>query len=164
MAKSADARPAAEPAAPAPAKRSSRLLLIVGALVVVLGGGGAGTWFFLVRGPAKVEEHQEEVARPPRHMLKIGTIVVNIAGTDGRRYLRTTLEVGAAEKESKHIEELKPVLLDAAHAVLGAESLANLLEPEQRDTLKGELRERLNAAVGKRDAITHVLLTEFVIQ
>lgn len=164
MARSAEARPATEAAAPAPAKRSGRLLLLVaGALVVVL-GGSAGTWFFLARGPARVGAHKEEVAGPPKHMVKIGTLVVNIAGTDGRRYLRTTLEVGAAEKESKHIEELKPVLLDAAQTVLGAEPLANLLEPEQRDTLKGELRERLNAAVGKQDAITHVLLTEFVIQ
>jgi flagellar FliL protein len=160
----------AKPDAPAavvapPAKRSPKLL-IVGALVTVLaGGGGAGWFFFLHKAGGKgapAAAHAEET-KPPAHVLKAGTVVVNIAGTEGKRYLRTTVEVGAAPKDAKHLEELKAPLLDAAIEVLGQKSLAALLEAGDREPLREELRTKFNAALGHA-AVTHVYLTEFLIQ
>jgi len=96
-------------------------------------------------------------------VLKAGTVVVNIAGTEGKRYLRTTVEVGAALKDVKHLEELKAPLLDAAVEVLGKKPLAVLLEPGDREPLREELRTKFNAALG-HPAVTRVYLTEFIIQ
>jgi flagellar FliL protein len=160
--------PAETPAAGAdpPKKKSKRglLLVIVGLVAVLAGGGGAG-WFFFLRPKGPAPAKQEEVHKAPEHILKAGTLVVNIAGTEGRRYLRTTLEVGTAPKQAKHVEELRPLLLDAANTILGTKDLGELLEPEQREHLKEELRERLNEAIGgPKPVITHVLLSEFVIQ
>jgi flagellar basal body-associated protein FliL len=160
----APAEPDAKGGSAPPARKRSLLLVIAAALAVVLLGGGASAWFFFFRTAGQRDEKKEASAKPPAHILKAGTLIVNIAGTEGRRYLRTTLELGLGPKEVKHVEELKPVLLDAANGVLGAKPLAQLLEPAERDTLKDELKQRLNAVLGKPKVITHVLLTEFVIQ
>ena len=163
MSAPADA-PAAGAEAPKKKGKMGLILMIVGLLVVLGGGGGAG-WFFFLRPKGPVETKKEEVHKAPEHILKAGTLVVNIAGTEGRRYLRATLEVGTEPKQAKHVEELRPLLLDAANAMLGTKDLGDLLEPEQREHLKEELRERLNEAIGgKKPMITHVLLSEFVIQ
>ena len=165
MSAPADA-PAAGAEAPKTKGKMGLILIIVGLLVVLGGGGGAG-WFFFLRskGPVEAKTEKEETHKPPEHILKAGTLVVNIAGTEGRRYLRTTLEVGTEPKQAKHVEELRPLLLDAANAMLGTKDLGELLEPEQREHLKQELREKLNEAIGgKKPLITHVLLSEFVIQ
>jgi flagellar FliL protein len=154
-----------ETAGAAPARRSP-LLLIVAALVVVLAGGGAAGWFFFLHKPGvkatATEAHADE-AKPPAHLVKAGTVVVNIAGTEGKRYLRTTLEIGASAKDAKHLEEFKAPLIDAALDVLGTKSLAALLEPADRQLLRDELKKKFNAALG-HPAVTHVYLTEFIIQ
>jgi flagellar FliL protein len=149
------------PAAP-PAKRSPLLLIVIGLVAVLAGGGGAG-WFFFVhhRGPVAPAAHAEE-AKPPAHVLRAGTVVINVAGTEGKRFLRTTVEVGASSKDAKHLEELKAPLLDAAINVLGTKALGALLEPE-RDGLREELKKRFNAVLG-HPMVTHVYLTEFIVQ
>lgn len=160
---SAPAKPEAEAgAAPAAPAKRSKLLVIVAAAVVLLGGGGGAAWFLLHRSPPKAEA-KEDPHRLPEHVLKIGTLVVNIAGTEGRRYLRTTVELGTKPKDAKHLEELRAPLLDSAIGVLGGKDLAELLDPGKREGLRTELREHLNKVTGGH-GVSHVFLTEFVIQ
>jgi flagellar FliL protein len=153
--------PAAE-TVPVKAKRSARLLIVAAVLVVLAGAGGAG-WFFFFhqRGVKPPAAHTEEV-KPPVHVLKAGTVVVNIAGTEGKRYLRTTVEVGSTEKDAERLEELRAPLLDATIEVLSTKPLEQLLGTE-RDPLREELKKRFNAVVG-HPAVTHVYLTEFLVQ
>jgi flagellar protein FliL len=162
---------AAEPAPEKPAKGrvalglpGRRILMIGGAAMLVLAIGGGAAWFFLLRGhrhgPAPVAA---SVVHEPAHVWKAGTVVVNIAGTGGRRYLRTTIELGVAPKAAKHVDEQRALLVDTALGVLGAEPLDRLLDPGQREPLRAHLKERLNETLGRAD-VTHVFLTEFVVQ
>ena len=157
----AEPAPAEAAGAPAPRKGKSRLILIAAVLLVVL-AGGAGAWFFLHRGHHPAEAKEPE-GKPPEHIVKLGTVVVNVAGTEGRRYLRATVELGAGGKDVKKIEELRAPLVDTAIHVLGAKELAGLLNPEERGELRDELKTRLNEAIGGK-GVSHVYLTEFVIQ
>ena len=157
---------AAEATAPtteAPPKRRRLPLVPILAVVAVLAGGGGAGWFFFVhqRGVKPPAAHAEET-KPPAHVLRAGTVVVNIAGTEGKRYLRTTVEVGASAKDAKHLEELKAPLIDAAIEVLSTKPLDKLLAPE-RDPLRAELKTRFNTVLG-HPAVTHVYLTEFLVQ
>jgi flagellar FliL protein len=160
------AKPEPPDTAAAPPARRSRMPLIAGALAVVLAGGGGAGWFFFVHKAgaksAPAEAHAEE-HKPPAHVMRAGTVVVNIAGTEGKRYLRTTVEVGAALKDAKHLEEFKAPLLDAALDVLGTKPLPALLEPGDREPLREELRTKFNAALG-HPAVIRVYLTEFLVQ
>lgn len=156
--------PPAEPQAEAPPRRRRGLLLgIAGILLVLLLGGGGAAYYVLVLGKARTPRAEAAPPPVPSHVFKVGTIVVNVAGTDGRRYLRTTLELGATEKAVKQLEKLRALAVDTAIGVLAAKPLEVLLDPGQRDGLREELRGQLNRALGDQ-AITHLYLTEFLVQ
>ncbi|MBI1846046.1 MAG: flagellar basal body-associated FliL family protein [Candidatus Rokubacteria bacterium] len=166
----AGAKPA--PQAEAAAPKRSMLPFIAAALVLLLVGGGGAAWFFMFRGAGRAEAKPEPASLPPEHVIKAGTVVVNVSGTEGRRYLRTSIEIGTDAKHAKHVEELRGAILDRAIHVLGAKSLEELLQPDERDAIRDELRESINEAIGhggkggkgEHGPVSHVFLTEFIIQ
>jgi len=90
--------------------------------------------------------------------------VVNVAETNGRRYLRTTLELGAAApKAARRLEEQRTPIIDSAIDVLSSTPLEELLNPARRDALRESLRKRINETVGG-DLVSQVFFTEFVVQ
>ncbi len=150
----------APPVTPAPAGRR-RLLLVVMfcALGVAAASSTVALWLFFAPGG-----RAEAVSRGPAYVFRVGTIVVNVAETNGRRYLRTTVELAApSSKEMRRLEEHRTPLVDAAIGVLGATPLESLLDHAKRETLKTEMRGRLNEAVGGQP-VNQVFFTEFVIQ
>ncbi len=154
---------AAAPAPPAaaPAARSRRLLLLlIGvALAVAVAASGAAVWLLLSRGKHPPAPPEREL-----HVIRVGTLIVNVAETNGRRYLRTTLELGAVSaKAVKALEERRTPILDTAITVLGATPLEQLLDHERRETLKTTLRDRLNQTL-EGQPVAEVFFTEFVIQ
>lgn len=154
--------PAPEPQpAPAPKPGRSKLLVlggVVGLVVLLLGAGGA--WLVFARGH---RDGGDKAPEKPAHIWKAGTIVVNVAGTEGRRYLRATVELGVDAKEVKQLEQRRAPLLDAAIEVLASKRLEQLLETNEREKLKDELKRQLNSAAGST-RISQVFLTEFVVQ
>lgn len=168
MAAATSPAPAAAPAAPAPAAtapppRSTRRTLFVltwCALAVALLASAGAAWLLLFR-----DRRAEPVAeRQPLHVFRAGTIVVNVAETNGRRYLRTTLELGAAApKAARRLEEQRAPIIDSAIDVLSSTPLEELLDPARRDALREHLRTRINEVVGG-DPISQVFFTEFVVQ
>jgi flagellar protein FliL len=162
---------AAEAKAEKPAKKKlalrlpGRRVLVLGAIaIVVLGAGGGAGWFFFLRGRGHGHGPDGHGPAPVEaHVWTAGTVVVNIAGTGGRRYLRTTIELGVNPKAAKQLEEHRAQVIDAALGILVGEPLDRLLDPGQREPLRVQLKERLNGALG-RPNVTHVFLTEFVVQ
>jgi flagellar basal body-associated protein FliL len=148
----------APPAAPGEPRRMLMILTAVALTVAVLTTGVA-VWLVVFQKP-----RAEAVSKNPAHLFRAGTLVVNITETNGRRYLRATLELGTASaKEGRRLEEQRTPLLDAAIGVLSARRLEDLLDPGKREVLRTELKRQLNAAVDGAP-ITGVFFTEFVIQ
>jgi flagellar basal body-associated protein FliL len=147
---------------PAPAPGEPRRLLVIltaVALSVAVLTTGVAVWLVVFQKP-----RVEAVSKNPAHLFRAGTLVVNITETNGRRYLRATLELGTASaKEGRRLEEQRTPLLDAAIGVLSARRLEELLDPSRREVLRTELKQKLNGAVDGAP-ITGVFFTEFVIQ
>ena len=118
-------------APPAPAG-SRRLLLVVMfcALGIAVAASSVAVWLFFAPGG-----RAEAVSRGPAYVLRVGTIVVNVAETNGRRYVRTTVEL--AKHESANAQPTPP---GAAHDVL-AEATRQLTQVTTR------LREEIAALV-----------------
>ena len=174
-----------EAAAKAPAARVPMLPLLLTMLVaVVLGGGaviGAG-WYLLRSGKLPVVQgasEQQAVAVPvvKTRLMAMEPMLVNLADPDGRSYLRlsATLRVedaplakGEKPKEEK-AEKGKPApedqaaLRDAALAVLGHQSSADLLAEGGKDQLKSKLLASFNEHVPD-PRVKEVLFTEFLVQ
>lgn len=91
-------------------------------------------------------------------------VVVNLAGTMGTRYLKTSFLVTGADSSIKSIFEAeKPRLTDVTLNVLSSLSLADLEEPGAKNVLREKLVAAYNQALGKRVA-EQVYFSDFVVQ
>jgi flagellar FliL protein len=91
-------------------------------------------------------------------------IVVNLAGTMGTRYLKTSFLVTGADADIKAVfEENKPRLTDVTLNVLSSLSLADLEEPGSKNVLREKLVTAYNRTLGRKVA-DQVYFSDFVVQ
>jgi flagellar FliL protein len=92
-------------------------------------------------------------------------VVVNLAGTMGTRYLKTSFVVtGAPEASVKSaFETNKAKLTDITLNVLSSLTLADLEEPGSKNVLREKLVAAYNQALGKR-VVEQVYFSDFVVQ
>jgi flagellar FliL protein len=92
-------------------------------------------------------------------------VVVNLAGTMGTRYLKTSfLVTGAKEADIKAAFEVaKPRLTDVTLNVLSSLTLADLEEPGAKNVIREKLVGAYNQALGRKVA-EQVYFSDFVIQ
>lgn len=98
-------------------------------------------------------------------VVALDSVVVNVAQTEGRRYLKATVHVEVPEEEKvvKEVEARKPQLLDLIVATLTKKSLSDVTAPEALDRLRDEVLERMTQALGP-ERVRRVYITEFVVQ
>lgn len=130
--------------------------------------------------PAAAEEHEEENAAKEEkggHGGKEGkeaaggpnyefsNVVVNLAGTMGTRYLKTSFIVTGVGGKSVRgaFETQKAKLTDITLNVLSSLTLADLEEPGSKNVLREKLVAAYNQALGKR-LVEQVYFSDFVIQ
>ena len=91
-------------------------------------------------------------------------IVVNLAGTMGTRYLKTSFLVTGADTTIKEtFESNKPRLTDVTLNVLSSLSLADLEEPGAKNVIREKLVTAYNTALGHKVA-EQVYFSDFVVQ
>jgi len=91
-------------------------------------------------------------------------VVVNLAGTMGTRYLKTTFLVTGVDATMKTtFETAKPRLTDVTLNVLSSLTLADLEEPGAKNVIREKLVSAYNQALGKKVA-DQVYFSDFVIQ
>lgn len=97
---------------------------------------------------------------------EFSNVVVNLAGTMGTRYLKTSFIVTPADKKGnlKNLfEEHKAKLTDITLNVLSSLTLADLEEPGSKNVLREKLVATYNQALGKR-VVDQVYFSDFVVQ
>ncbi|MES2694060.1 MAG: flagellar basal body-associated FliL family protein [Verrucomicrobiota bacterium] len=91
-------------------------------------------------------------------------VVVNLAGTMGTRYLKTSFLVTGADANIKAIfDGAKPKLTDVTLNVLSSLTLADLEEPGAKNVIRERLVTSYNQALGRKVA-EQVYFSDFVIQ
>jgi flagellar protein FliL len=91
-------------------------------------------------------------------------VVVNLAGTMGTRYLKTTFLVTGADPNVKSLFETnKAKLTDVTLNVLSSLSLADLEEPGAKNVLREKLVTAYNQTLGRKVA-EQVYFSDFVVQ
>ncbi|HOB42670.1 MAG TPA: flagellar basal body-associated FliL family protein [Bacillota bacterium] len=92
------------------------------------------------------------------------TFIVNIANTNGHRFLKCTLTVEFDDKAGVTEAAGKvPLLRDAIIDVLSSKTLEELEPGEPRDALRAELVEAVARLIAKAD-VKRVFFSEFVVQ
>lgn len=175
MAEAAAAAPAAE-AAPAAGKKTG---LLIG---LTLGGAllGAALAAFVVapriiarQAPPAVADtagaKEEGVMEgrkggEPTKLVELENIIVNPAGSQGNRFLMTSVAFAVSdEKLQKSLDDSKVELRDRVTGVLEAMTMAQLTSPGARDTIKSRIAGVVGEMVGPKASVT-VFLPQFVIQ
>ena len=160
----------AEEATP-PSGGSRKLLALLpkAGICVALAGSAFAIVLFVIRPMfPPIAADTKTTAAPPQKFGKVialEPVVVNLAQSEGRRYLKATvhLEVPDQEKVVKEVEARKPQLLDLLVNLLTKKTLAEVTAPEGLDALRAEILERVVQVVGK-ERVRQVFVTEFVVQ
>ena len=131
-------------------------------LAAVNGVDGAARGAAPAEGPAAPKNGEPGAAA---NTYEFNNIVVNLAGTMGTRYLKTSFLVsGAKDSDIKGaFEAKKPQLTDVTLNVLSSLTLADLEEPGAKNVIREKLVAAYNQALGKKVA-EQVYFSDFVIQ
>lgn len=101
-------------------------------------------------------------AGPPGYQFE--NVVVNLSGTMGTRYLKTTFLVTGPEANIKStFEGAKPRLMDVTLNVLSSLTLADIEEPGSKNVIREKLVSAYNQALGRKVA-DQVYFSDFVVQ
>lgn len=91
-------------------------------------------------------------------------VVVNLSGTMGTRYLKTSFMVTGADPNIRAtFDAQKPKLMDVTLNVLSSLTLADIEEPGAKNLIREKLVGAYNQALGKRVA-EQVYFSDFVVQ
>jgi len=161
---------AAAPAPPAPPKKS---LLPKLAIFGALGLAAIAVALFILRPvlmPHAAGGEAKAHAAPPKaekfgRAVSLDSVVVNVAQTEGRRFLKATVQLEVAEEEKvvKEVEARRPQILDLVISTLSRKTLAELTSPDALDRLRAEIQERIAKEVSG-EKVRRVFITEFVVQ
>ena len=158
-----------------------KIAIIAFVLLLLVGGGGYAAFWFLTSGgeegeEGKVAQTEATLRQGPAPIanpvfLSVGTFIVNLA--DGRRYLKTNLELMLTEELAKvYLENRLAEVKDLIIAELQTLNTEQLRDPKERVLLKERLKGKIESLLPlPRDVewddpkpIKKVLFVEFYLQ
>ena len=158
--------------APAPAGVTPMKLAIIGVPVFLV--QLAVVYFLVVKfvappagaapaEPAKAAETKES-ADGAKSIFVVKDVIVNPAGTNGTRFLLTTVgfEINNAERE-KDLEKKEVQVRDVLNTVLTSKGLDELVRPDQREALRKEIFQKVGEML-PAGTLTNVYFSKFIIQ
>ncbi len=152
-------------------KKKSRFWLILVPVVLLAAGGGAWvaySQYGLLAGAttalAGADSTDADAPIEYGHFSEIQGLIVNPAGSAGRRYLMVNVALESeSEKVLEELAEKEVVVRDTILKVLGLRTVDDLAAIEQRPALKEELRGAVNAVL-HRGKVTRLYFTQYVLQ
>ena len=94
---------------------------------------------------------------------KFDNVVVNLSGTMGTRYLKTSFLLTGKENLHELFEARQPQLLDATLNTLGSLTLSDLEELGSRNLIRARLIAAYNEVLGVR-VVEQIYFSDFVVQ
>lgn len=150
-----------------------KAIAIQAGILMALTGAAFGVNLYVLK-PMLVVSGKEQAKEPaakhkaeqhPGKILALDPAIVNIAGTNGRRYLKITVQIEIPEDEKliKEVEARKPLLSDRLIQILASKPLEEVTSPGSLEILKRQISDQFGKELGT-DRLKGIYLTEFVIQ
>ncbi len=145
-----------------PKKKSNlKWIVIILALVMVIAvSTAAGLYFFMKKETAKPAVPQQ----PTVATWPMEAFIVNIADTNGERYLKVVIQLEVNDQlVVPELEQLKPRLRDSILDLLTSKTYRDLIDVSGKQRLREDIAGRINNTLSK-GKVTKVYFTDFVIQ
>lgn len=171
MADEASPQPAATPDRESLFSKKNIIILVI--ITTILAGSAIfGLMFFLKAedsgsptGTKTIKEAREMKA--PGIIVDFDTMVVNIAGTRGLRYLKVTVSVELDSADMPTFQSefsgRKVQMVDMLNGVFSSKNLETVTTPELRDNIKREIRDQFNQVL-TTGQVLNVYFKDFVVQ
>ena len=115
-------------------------------------------------GIAREEEKKEEKPPVEQQIFLVKDIIINPAGTNGSRFLLTTIGFEVNGPEAKiEIEKKEVELRDVLNTVLTSKPLEELAASERREALRDEIARRVTVIL-KPNSLAKVYFSKYIIQ
>ena len=99
-----------------------------------------------------------------KKLVQLSNIIVNPAGSQGSRFLMTSVAISVGSEEAqKALSDRQVEMRDKITTILETQTMAQLTMPGERDSLKVKIAAVAQAVVGPKVAL-RVFLPQFVIQ
>lgn len=155
--------PVTAAAAGAPKKKSRKLLWIVIAVLVVAAGAGGAFWF--------LKPHQPAAAKPlgpPQYIALDPAFVVNLADTDGVRYLQADVQLQTRDADTAAAIALHaPIIRNRLLLLFGQQTSQQLNGRNGKEHLQAQAQAEVKNILKAQHAANQVdalLFTSIVIQ
>jgi flagellar FliL protein len=163
----------AETAPPPPAKKSPlKMILMYGVplflLQIVVIYFLMAKFVYPATGHEQAEPQATETAEKTepeeQQIYVVKDLIVNPAGTNGTRFLLTTVgfEVGSVEARTE-MEKKEVQVRDMLNTILASRALDQLIDTRQKENLRVEIGEK-TAAMLKTGKLKNVYFSKFIIQ
>jgi len=149
-------------------KKMLQALMILVSAVLVLSLISAGATFYVIMSKTTPATKKVIVEKPELGPIQsVGEFIVNLADPTESHYLRCNvvleMDFGSSVKLAEEVDKRMPQIKDIIIATMGSKTSVQLGDPENRDALKQELKDKLNAVLN-RGQLAKVYFTSFAIQ
>ncbi len=107
---------------------------------------------------------EEKVEEGPL-IIPVDTIVVNLSGSNARRYLKTKVNLEAKDAETKKKIEAKAIpIKDRLISILSSKTLEDIDGLEGQESLRVEIKNNIDSILKVENGVLQVYFSEFVVQ
>ncbi len=149
-------------------KKMLQTLIILVSAVLILSLVSAGATFFVIMSKTTPATKKVIVEKPELGPIQsVGEFIVNLADPTESHYLRANvvleMDYGSSLKLAEEVDKRMPQIKDIVIATMGSKTSIQLSDPENREALKQELKDKINAILN-RGQLARVYFTSFAIQ
>jgi flagellar FliL protein len=106
----------------------------------------------------------EDRGRPEGKIYVVKDLIVNPAGTNGTRFLLTTIGLEVTTPEALRELESKDVMVrDALNTILTSKDLLTIVNVDGRETIRKEIEKKVGSIL-RGGVLTNVYFSKFIIQ
>ena len=149
-------------------KKLLNTLIILTSAVLVISLVSAFASFWMISTKTTPATKKVIVEKPELGPITtLGEFIVNLADPTESHYLRANvvleLDYGSSLKLAEEVEKRLPQIKDIVISSLGSKTSVQLQDPENRESLKQEVKDKINAILN-RGQLAKVYFTSFAVQ